>query len=193
MERDIEILKKREERKKEGHQTLEDGIYMDGRILQFERKPILNTFTLFLPDVMKQMPKEYARIKYPSEFRPQQILTTCDLSVNLGFTVFPKQIQWEDQMELLRQMQAAIVRSNPDGKKSACILLQQVSGGYFTFRSHAMDSDLFQMMALISVGEQLVQASFHCIYSENTKWKKMILMLWETIQVIENEKEKNTK
>ena len=95
MDRDLEILKKREERKKEKYQTLEDGIYMNGKILQFERKSILNTFTLYLPDIIKQMPKEYARIKYPSEFRPQQILTTCDLSVNLGFTVFPKQIQAE--------------------------------------------------------------------------------------------------
>lgn len=191
MERDIEILKKREEQKKEKYQTLEDGIYLDGRILNFERKVVLNTFTMLIPDTMKQMPKEYARIKYPSEFRPQQIFTTSDLDVNMGFTVFSKQIQQEDRMELLQQMQETIYRANQDGKQNACVLLKQVSGGYFTFRSHVMDSDLFQMMALITAGEWLIQGNFHCVYSEHIKWKRIVLLMLETIQILEKEEDTN--
>ena len=35
---DEEILKIREQRKRERYCTLEDGIYMDGEILKFQRK-----------------------------------------------------------------------------------------------------------------------------------------------------------
>ena len=79
---DEELLEKREEAKKKKYQTLEDGIYLDGRVLSFERTGILDSFSFCLPDVMKIMPLDYARIKYPSEFRPQMILTTEDLSVS---------------------------------------------------------------------------------------------------------------
>ena len=79
---DEELLEKREEAKKKKYQTLEDGIYLDGRVLSFERTGILDSFSVCLPDVMKIMPLDYARIKYPSEFRPQMILTTEDLSVS---------------------------------------------------------------------------------------------------------------
>lgn len=92
------ILKKREQKKIEMYTGLEDGIYVDGKIVYFERKRLLDTFSLMLPDSWKQMPEEYARIKYPSEFRPQIIITTLDLSVNLGFTAFPNKIQSDDIM-----------------------------------------------------------------------------------------------
>lgn len=67
---DEEILKKREAIREEKYNTLENGYYMDGKIINFKRKELLETFTIFLPDTMKLMPESYARVKYPSEFRP---------------------------------------------------------------------------------------------------------------------------
>ena len=57
-----EILKKREERKREKYSTLETGIYMDGRIMQFQRQELFGEITVMLPDSMQVMPEEYARI-----------------------------------------------------------------------------------------------------------------------------------
>lgn len=56
------------------------------------------------------MSKEYARIKYPSEFRPQIVITTLNLSVNLGFTVFSHEIQ-NDTMKMIERIRAAIHRA----------------------------------------------------------------------------------
>lgn len=175
------ILEKREQKKKEKHTTLEDGIYMDGKILQFERKKLLGMMEIALPKGWKQMPKEYARVKYPSEFRPQMIMTTEDLGVNMGFTVFPEAIQYGDAGKITERMQAAIHRSNSDYSMLSRESLPKIKGSWFAFRSHAMDSDLYNMMLIASVDMKTVQGSFNCPYKDYMKWKKVVLMIWDSI------------
>ena len=184
---DEEILKKREENKKKKYCSLEEGIYMDGRILSFSRREILETFSVVLPDSMKEMPEIYAKIKYPSEFRPQIILTTVDLSVNMGFTVFPEEMNTDDRMGLLGYIQAALNRSDPGCRMYPRESFKEVPGGCFAFRSHAMDSDLYNMLMIASVGDNLVQGTFNCYYWDYKKWKKTVLEMWETIREKEEE------
>lgn len=182
---DEEILRKREEIKKERYNTLEDGFYMDGTIIKFERKELFETLVVLLPDTMKQMPQAYARIKYPSEFRPQKIFTTADLSVNMGFTAFPSEIQNNEIQQLSERMKAAIYRANPDYRMYSTECLSDIKGCWFAFRSHAMDSDLYNMMLVVPVGIKLVQCSFNCYYKDYQKWKKVVLMMWESIRALE--------
>lgn len=63
---DEKILEKKEEIKKERYCSLEDGVYMDGKVMKFERVELLEALSIVLPDTMKQMPEIYAKIKYPS-------------------------------------------------------------------------------------------------------------------------------
>lgn len=84
-----------------------------------------------LPEPWKQMPQEYAKIKYPSEFRPEIIITTSDISVNLGFTVFPDKIQSDDTMKMVERTRAAIYTNWYSGK--GCIVTDQ-AGNTETFR-----------------------------------------------------------
>lgn len=185
---DEDILKEREEEKKKKYTTLEDGIYMDGKIIKFEREQLLEVFSIFLPKSMKQMAKEYARIKYPSEFRPQVIITTLNLSVNIGFSVFPNEIQSDDTIKVAERMRAAIHRSNPDYPMYSCEVLKEIEGCWFAFRSHAMDSDLYNMMLIMSINKRIVQGSFNCPYKTYQEWKKIVLMMWESIQELEEKK-----
>ena len=178
---DEAILKRREEKKKEKYSTLEDGIYLDGEIITFSREDLFGEISVLLPNVMKQMPEEYARVKYPSEFRPQMILTTLDLSVNLGFTVFPKELSCKDVAALAERMMAAVHRANPDYRLYPPEELKETEGCFFSFRSHAMDSDLYNMMLTAAVGGKLVQGSFNCYYEEHKKWKEMVRMIWESV------------
>ncbi len=186
---DEELLEKREEAKKKKYQTLEDGIYLDGRVLSFERTGILDSFSVCLPDVMKIMPLDYARIKYPSEFRPQMILTTEDLSVNMGFTAFPNEMDSDDPEGMAVHMEAAIHRSNPNCRMYPVRELKEISGNWFAFRSHAMDSSIYNMMLLTAVGGRLIQGSFNCVYEEYRKWKKIVLLMWESIRPLTKEEQ----
>lgn len=179
---DEEILEKREQRKKETYTTLEEGLYLGGEVVSFERKELFELFSIMLPAEWKQMPPEYAKVKYPSEFRPQIILTTDDLEVNMGFTVFSEKVQCDDMGELTERIRSVIHRDNPNYLIYACETLPEVKGCWFSFRSHAMDSDLYNMLLLLSVKNRLVQGSFNCPYRDYTEWKKAVLMMWDSIK-----------
>lgn len=175
------ILKKREQKRKEEHTTLEAGIYMQGKVINFERKKFLDVMTIMIPDNWKQMPYDYARIKYPSEFRPQIIITTDDLSVNMGFTVFLREIQCGDAERIAEHMQAVIHRSNPNYILLSNENLNEVKGSWFAFRSHAIDNDLYNMMLIVPVDKKMVHSSFNCPYKDYKEWEKMVLLIWNSI------------
>lgn len=175
------ILKKREQKKMEERTELDEGLYLDGELVHFERKELLETLSMMLPDSWKQMPEEYAKIKYPSEFRPRVIMTTPDLSTNLGFTAFSEMLQDSGTDKVMERVMSAIHRNNPDYQIYPYERLEKIKGCWFAFRSHAMDSDLYNMMLLVPVGKKLVLANFNCPYKDYQKWKKAVLMMWDTI------------
>lgn len=182
---DEEILEKREEKKKEKYCSLETGIYLDGRIMKFERKELFDTFSVMLPDCMIRMPERYARVKYPSEFRPQLIMTTDDLNANLGFTLFPESQAECEPVEIAERTKAAIHRANPDSKMYPCRKLKKTEGCWFSFRSHAMDSDLYNMTLIMKIEKSLLLGSFNCLYQEYRKWENTTLMIWDSILKVE--------
>lgn len=175
------ILKKRDQEKMKLYSTLEKGIYLDGKIIEFESKIILDSFLIMLPKTWETMPDDFAKIKYPSEFRPQVIITTLDLSVNLGFTVFPNDIKADDLNKVVERIRAAIHRAAPNSLMYPCENMQNVNGCWFAFRSHAMDSDIYNMMLMSSIKKGTIQGSFNCLYKDYLKWQQVVLKIWNSI------------
>lgn len=67
---------------------------------------------LDLPDSFQIMPLELAEIKYPSIFRPQQIFTSIDLDINMGFNIFPQKLEEDDMWILAEHMKSIITKEN---------------------------------------------------------------------------------
>lgn len=65
---DEKILEKKEEIKKERYCSLEDGVYMDGKVMKFERVELLEALSIVLPDTMKQMSEIYAKSNIRQNF-----------------------------------------------------------------------------------------------------------------------------
>ncbi len=182
------ILKLREEEKKKQFNTLEKGIYLGGQILEFETQILMDTFSISLPKIMGIMPIEYARIKYPSEFRPQILLTTMELDTNLGFTLF-NEFYGSEVKTMGERIMRGISRAHPDYPVYPGKSIQEGKGYFFSFRSHALDSDVYNMSLIMKLKDRLLQSSFNCIYQQHTEWRKIVLLLWETIQEWEEEEE----
>lgn len=182
------ILKLREEEKKKQFNTLEKGIYLGGQILEFETQILMDTFSISLPKILGIMPIEYARIKYPSEFRPQILLTTTELDTNLGFTLF-NEFYGSEVKIMAERIMRGISRAHPDYPVYPGKSIQEGKGYYFSFRSHALDSDVYNMSLIMKLKDRLLQSSFNCIYQQHTEWRKIVLLLWETIQEWEEEEE----
>ena len=82
-------------------------------------------------------------------------------------------------------MSAAIHRDPPDYRMYVSEKLSETEGYWFAFRSHAMDSDLYNMMLVAPLGEKLRQCSFNCYYREHQKWRDLVLMMWKSITALE--------
>lgn len=178
------ILMKREEKKKEKYNSLEEGYYIAGKIIHFNDFRVMKNFSMYLPDNMGVMSNELAKIKYPSEFRPKVIFTTLDLSVNMGFSLFHRKIMDNEIEKVCERIMLAIKREHMDYRFYGCKKMDKVLGHRFSFRSHAMDSDLFNMMLIAQLKEHTVLGNFNCLYKDYEKWEEVVVLMWETIQAI---------
>lgn len=186
---DEEILNKREKIRKSEYKSIEKGYYVRGKIVYFSDKQIMKPFSMYLADNMGVMPEKFAKIKYPSEFRPKVIYTTLDLSVNMGFSLFHRKIKDEEIENICNRMMSALKREHSDYRFYGLHKMKKITGYRISFRSHAMDSDLFNMILVAQLEKQTIMGNFNCLYKEYEQWEEMIILMWETIQTF---KEKET-
>lgn len=179
------ILKKREQKKAEKHNSLENGYYIAGKIVKFNEERVMKNFSMYLPDNMGVMSDKIAKIKYPSEFRPRVIFTTLDLNVNMGFSLFHRKFQDSEVEKMCERIMAAIKREHMDYRFYGCKKMDKVSGYRFSFRSHAMDSDLYNMMLIAQLEEHTVLGNFNCPFKDYQNWERVVVLMWETIQGID--------
>lgn len=179
------ILRKREQEKAKKYNSLENGYYIAGKIVHFNEEKVMKNFSMFLPDNMGVMSDEIAKIKYPSEFRPRVIFTTLDLSVNMGFSLFHRKFQDSEMEKMCERIMAAIKREHVDYRFYGYKKMNKVSGYRFSFRCHAMDSDLYNMMLIAQLEKHTVLGNFNCPYKDYQNWERGVVLMWETIQVID--------
>lgn len=152
----------------------------------------MKNFSMYLPDnnekfFMGVMSNELAKIKYPSEFRPKVIFTTLDLSVNMGFSLFHRKLQDDEIEKMCERIMSAIKREHADYRFYGHKKMNKVLGYRFSFRSHAMDSDLYNMMLIAQLKNHTVLGNFNCLYKDYDKWEKVVVLMWETIKIIEGD------
>lgn len=86
-----------EARRKEAEKELDirkDGLIVKGEKIEFQDTPLFQEkMSILLPTTFVDMPQKIARIKYPSEQRPQIIKTDLLGSTNFAFNLFDKAIQ----------------------------------------------------------------------------------------------------
>ena len=99
----------------------------------------------------------------------------------MGFTVFPQKIPDGTAGKIVEHMQAVIHRSNPDYPMLGRGKLEKTGGSWFAFRSHALDSDLYNMMMVMSLDGKMLQGIFNCPYKDYRQWEKVAIKMWESI------------
>ena len=179
---DETILRKREERKKEQHASLETGLYLNGTVVSFKREQVAKEVFVMIPETFEVMPMELARIKYPSVFRPHHLLTNEQLTVNMGFSVFPDHLEEMEIQSVGEQVKQTLQSSQDVCDFGEVAVLRKVQGCCFHFRQHVPDGDLYQVMGMIRMGQYLCQCTFHCAYPDHPDWEKMVPIMWESME-----------
>ena len=88
---DEKIMEMRRQEKQKELNIREDGLIAKGEKIEFQDTPLFQEkMLILLPTSFVDMPQKIARLKYPSEQRPQIIKTDLLGSTNVAFNLFDK-------------------------------------------------------------------------------------------------------
>ncbi|MCL1990373.1 MAG: hypothetical protein FWG67_05725 [Defluviitaleaceae bacterium] len=184
---DKEIIEQRREKLKQQYTSLEKGVYMGGKIREFERQGVLNLVSMRLPTDFIIMLEEYAQIKYTSSFRPQHIITTPNLNVNMGFSLFPNHLKDKDAQRVSLYTKDVLSSEELGLDFGMCTKVENIDGYWFDFRNHAMDQDMYNIFLVTFIKQKMLQVTFNCLIQEQLDWKPVVLQMFETIEPIKEE------
>lgn len=174
----------------EEKRSIYNGIKIYGQWIYFERRPLANeTITMMLPKNFVQMDPDMAKKKYPSEQRPETILTDGTGTVNFMFQYMEAEVS-DDTIERFRnQIFGMMKRVNP-GIKEREIGSVEVSGkriAYVEFSNPAMDGKLYNLMIYLAVKGQPLMGSFNCRTKEMKYWRPVAFEMMQSIEIVESQ------
>jgi len=179
------ILHKRELFQKEKYCTLDKGMYIGGKIEKFKEVLLFDgKVQIMLPVSFGIMPEEYARVKYPSDFRPQILFTKADLSVNIGFTFFEQNASEKELEGMAAHIRNFLKRSNP----SIQFYTEQVEYTanckkvWYDFRTQALDQAIYNIHFLTIIDKGIMQGIFNCLYRETDDWCYMAEQIIKSVK-----------
>jgi len=170
--------------------NIHTGIRILGKWIYFKRCPLAgNKITMIIPDSFVPMNPETARRKYPSEQRPETILTDETGTVNLMFQFMEGEVSDETIENFRNQIFGMMKRVNP-GIKEQEIGTVDISGemvAYVEFSNPVLDGKLYNLMFYMSVGGRPLMGSFNCRTKEMKYWRKPAFEMMESIEIAEPE------
>ncbi|MFB5763889.1 hypothetical protein [Paenibacillus medicaginis] len=147
----------------------------DGRV----RITMLRTF--------RQMTRQEAAVKYPSERRPALIFTNDDLTVNLTFNHTANVLD-EADVEEFKDAMAQITRSTQpvrewigDGVRRT----EEKTFGYCEFMSPALNTNIYNLLIFISLDKRFLICTFNCTEEDRKAWRPAALSMLDSLQVHE--------
>jgi len=183
------ILEKRREKLKEAYATLESGVFMQGEIMTFERREILDLFSLMLPTSFNVMDERLKTVKYTGKFAPSLVLSSEDLSTDLGFSEFVDHKPKESVTQMAQDVKE-VLEGNPfTFDFQEIVSLKDVEGCYFQFFQTTLDTDMFHIMAFVRMSGQMMHISFNCVSDLDTMmWETTVVQMLESIKNYEKRK-----
>ncbi|MBQ6696996.1 MAG: hypothetical protein IJN16_09865 [Lachnospiraceae bacterium] len=164
------------------------GVKILGKWISFERRLLAKeTITMMLPKDFVPMPPEIARMKYPSEHRPETILTEETGSVNLMLQYMEGEVD-NTTIEIFRNQVFGMMKRVNSGIKEREMGAVDVAGvriAYVEFSNNAMDGKLYNLMFYLSVKGKPLMGSFNCMTKDMKYWKTIAFEMMQSIELIE--------
>lgn len=155
----------------------ENKFYVKGEILALEERSLFdNKVKVRLPDTFTNMPLEVAKKKYPSENRPEVILTNAGGDVNFSFNLLDQKVEASQLEEVNNHFRDVIKQVNPatifyDTK------VEEVDGrtfAWFDFKGYAVDAEIYYIYFVTTIYGQLLHGIFNCIIQDRDEFLKIV-------------------
>ena len=189
---DEKIISMRKQQKNQNI-NIEKGVYIDHSLIEFvEVEAFDGQITVLIPSSFKDIPTEHAKIKYPSESRPQIIKTLPnDTSVNLCLSLIDCPITEQSLEDDAREMKNLLKKTNPamEFYKSNIEQLEDFKLAWFEFKSFAIDGQMFNIMFVAPAHGQMLQGVFNCFFDKIETWQKPALEIIKSLKYTKKEAE----
>ena len=170
--------------------SIDTGIKILGRWIYFERQPLAKeTITMMLPRDFVPMSPDIARKKYPSEQRPETILTDETGTINLMFQYMEGEESNTTIESFRNRIFGMMKRVNP-GIKEREIGVVDAAGkqiAYVEFSNPVMDGKLYNLMFYLAVKGRPLMGSFNCRTKEMKYWRSAAFEMMQSIEMVESE------
>ncbi len=187
---DEEIMEFRKSAKKSKYNSLETGMYIKDRLIHFKETHVLSDkVSVMLPEGLTDMPLGIAKIKYPSEQRPQVIMTSDDGTVNFTFSLYDTEFNERQIEDALGQFKAVIRKVNPAFIFYDFVVESDKALGWFDFKSYGLDEQIYNVMYLLPVEGKLMHGIFNCLYRDILEWKEPVHQIMMSVTDLTQKKE----
>jgi len=168
--------------------TIYTGIKIKGRWVYFEERLLVeDKIMMMVPEEFTEMSEEQAKIKYPSEQRPETILTDDTTAINLMFTYMDEKMDNVEAEQVRDETIGMMCRLNPGIKKqeSGVEIVSEKNVAYVEFTNPVMDGKLFNILSFMELDGRTLMISWNCLTKEIKYWKKAVYEMIRSIQILD--------
>jgi len=158
-------------------------VEIDNELYDFGRRKILDDLmSLLLPTSFTDMADNIAAVKYPSQHRPDQILTNESGTINFIFNHLEDfALTKESLPELIMKLRAVNKTLNPADVSISSGELQGVY--FFDYRGYGLDADVYNFCYVLSINKALLLGGFNCPYDIYKDWKTVVHQIVQSIEI----------
>ncbi len=187
---DEKIINLRNQAKKATHTDIEQGVYVYEELLAFERRKLFDEkMSILLPVSFEIMPEEIAKVKYPSEQRPQLIYSNAAGDVNFTFSLLDAQVKPSQIDEARDRFRGFIKKIQPANiffeKKEEELGDTRVA--WFDFKNYGLDAQLYNLFYFTDVKGMMLHGIFNCKFKDAEVWKPVAEQVIKSILVAERD------
>jgi len=191
---DEEILAKRVAEQQRKKHSIFNEVFIDGELYDFEQKELTFSssetykFTMVLPKDIDILDPELAKMKYPSENRPELILSNSDTSLNFSFYYTPSSAtDYETRLAQYRTVFKQLNPSNVFFSEQITKLESGLTVGCFDLCSSALDGDIYYFYFftdLHTTPQVEIVGTFSCPFNLREDWEALFSQMIETIKPV---------
>ena len=183
---DEKIIALRNQNLKKQNSNIETGVYINNTLVEFAEQSVLDDqFTILIPSCFEEMSPEDARLKYPSEQRPQHIVTTQDTSVNLCISLLDVPASNDQTPQNVLEMKSILKMTNPATEffESGLEALEDFDLAWFEYKSFAIDGQIYNIMFTASAYDKMLHGAFNCTFGHQDAWRDPALQMLKSIKL----------
>ncbi|MBU2703397.1 hypothetical protein Ga0466249_004542 [Sporomusaceae bacterium BoRhaA] len=180
------VINQIEEQEALSNQNIYEGVTVNNQYYEFEERSFFDDqLKIYMPMVFEDMSPEFARIKYPSEDRPQVIKTDSTGGINITLSCIPNGIEDNDILEVKDGVKAILRKLNPcylfieDGVET----VEEKTVGFIEFKSPTLGQPLYQLRFFLEMDGNVMMGIFSCQFDDYAAWRPLAQQIMKSVRV----------